>query len=275
MFEINPKAQQDADFDVAAYKARLVDILKAFDALCRKEGLRYSMVSGTLLGAVRHRGFIPWDDDIDIVMPRPDYKRLLQMGTQSAIPSPYRLISPYTAKHYAYPFAKILDTRTLLLEFPRQRRQPLGAYIDIFPLDGLPADADKRAEQCARIARHTRRARNIETQFYDLRGHVKQALYTLLYNSQREWLAADCIAQEYPFDSAEEVACHYGTYGDREVLPRTLFDEYVDLPFEGLQVQATKDYAFYLHRFFGDYMQLPPAEQQRSHHTHYLYTIRN
>ena len=124
-------------FDLRTFQLRLLDILTEVDKACQTHHIRYYLVAGTLLGAVRHKGFIPWDDDIDIAMPRPDYERFLRHAHEW-LPAPLEVVAPEYTKHYPFAFAKVQDSHTTLLE--RRKLQYIGGLcIDIFPLDGLPS----------------------------------------------------------------------------------------------------------------------------------------
>ena len=112
-----------------------LDLLIAFDKFCAANELHYSLDYGTLLGAVRHQGFIPWDDDIDISMPRPDYDRFLSL-TKNGL-GIYEVRSGEYTPGYFYPIAKMIDPRTILVEHTIGDAHIMGVYLDIFPLDGL------------------------------------------------------------------------------------------------------------------------------------------
>ena len=114
-----------------------LELLLEFDRLCKKRGLRYYMDGGTLLGAMCYEGFIPWDDDIDLKMPRPDYERFL--GLAEELPSHIAVEAP-SKEQCAHVFLKLTDQRTLLLEHAGERINESGVYIDILPMDGHPAD---------------------------------------------------------------------------------------------------------------------------------------
>ena len=120
-------------------------ILKYFASFCEEHKLRYFLACGTLLGAVRHKGFIPWDDDVDVYMPRKDYMSFLHL-VGSSFDSRYILISPYNSERYIHNYAKIYDSQTVLIEYPDTIRFEIGVYIDIFPVDGLP-DSSKESNR--------------------------------------------------------------------------------------------------------------------------------
>mgnify|MGYP000796775772 CR=1 FL=1 len=125
-----------ATYDIRPLQLRILKNLLAIDKVCKEHNLRYYIMAGTMLGAVRHKGFIPWDDDLDIGMPRADYD-LLMTNAKEWLPEPYEAVCAENDKEYPLPFAKIQDADTTLIE--RMHLKYLGGvYIDVFPLDGVP-----------------------------------------------------------------------------------------------------------------------------------------
>ena len=125
-----------ANYDIRPLQLRILKNLLAVDKVCKEHNLRYYIMAGTMLGAVRHKGFIPWDDDLDIGMPRADYD-LLMANAKEWLPKPYEAVCAENDKEYPLPFAKVQDADTTLIE--RMHLKYLGGvYIDIFPLDGVP-----------------------------------------------------------------------------------------------------------------------------------------
>lgn len=125
------------EIDITELKRIQVDILKHVDEFCREKGIKYSLYAGTLLGAVRHRGFIPWDDDIDIMMKRSDYERFFKEYSKEDH-SNYQAQEFRFDTNYHYPFGKVTDTRTILREEVLDPYENLGVYIDVFPIENLP-----------------------------------------------------------------------------------------------------------------------------------------
>ncbi len=140
------KEEVRCDFAVTAKRKRVwaaeLNILERFDEVCKKYNLSYFGYYGTLLGAVRHKGFIPWDDDIDVAMFRDDYERLKTVAPME-FEEPYFCQSAYPDS-MLWPFAKIRDSRTTAIEFPDNRKMNQGIFIDIFPLDDVPDDKDDK-----------------------------------------------------------------------------------------------------------------------------------
>ena len=129
----------------------LLKILKWFHGFCVENNLRYYADGGTMLGAVRHKGFIPWDDDVDVCMPREDYNKLISLS--ASLPKPYVLETPQSeAKDFLYAFSKIYNTDTTLIEKGKKNIKR-GIYLDVFPLDGLGNSEKEAKKNFARTAK--------------------------------------------------------------------------------------------------------------------------
>lgn len=260
------------------WNAVIIDVLSAFIRICEAQGLRYFCAGGTAIGAVRHQGMIPWDDDIDVFMPRPDYDRFLRLAAQS-MPEGYEVLSPYATKDYPMYFAKMCNARTTLLE---NERIPcvFGLYIDIFPLDGACDDV----ETCYREKRRFKRLMN---KLEAVSTHNSFGEYVGLLTKRREWgrfavktvafccrswlrrwllKQMDSIAYGHDYALSSKVVTYSGAYQRQEIYPKAWLETPQMFAFEGLMVNLPHDYDAYLRHFFGDYMTLPPVEQRASHH---------
>ena len=260
------------------WNAVIIDVLSAFIRICEAQGLRYFCAGGTAIGAVRHQGMIPWDDDIDVFMPRPDYDRFLRLAAQS-MPEGYEVLSPYATKDYPMYFSKMCNARTTLLE---NERIPcvFGLYIDIFPLDGACDDV----ETCYREKRRFKRLMN---KLEAVSTHNSFGEYVGLLTKRREWgrfavktvafccrswlrrwllKQMDGIAYGHDYALSSRVVTYSGAYQRQEIYPKAWLETPQMFAFEGLMVNLPHDYDAYLRHFFGDYMTLPPVEQRASHH---------
>jgi len=260
------------------WNAVIIDVLSVFIRICKAQGLRYFCAGGTAIGAVRHQGMIPWDDDIDVFMPRPDYDRFLALAAHS-MPEGYEVLSPYATKDYPMYFAKMCNARTTLLE---NERIPcvFGLYIDIFPLDGACDDV----ETCYREKRRFKRLMN---KLEAVSTHNSFGEYVGLLTKRREWgrfavktvafccrswlrrwllKQMDSIAYGHDYALSSRVVTYSGAYQRQEIYPKAWLETPQMFAFEGLMVNLPHDYDAYLRHFFGDYMTLPPVEQRASHH---------
>ena len=265
------------------WNATILDILKAFMQICDKHGLRYYCCAGTAIGAVRHHGIIPWDDDIDVIMPRPDYDRLLEIAKREDF-GKYEIISPYSDPTYPLYFSKLPDRTTTLIE-ERERPCVIGLFVDIFPLDATDDDIDEAKRLKDKYTKIINRLNAVST-------HNTFGEYMHLLTDPKEWgrfaiktLAFFCrttirrrliaqmdeISHRYDYDQARNVQVYTGSYGYKEVFPKEWLGDGKMFPFEDTEVPLPQEYDKYLRHFFGDYMQLPPVEQRvEKHHRAYV-----
>lgn len=265
------------DKEVRAVQLRL---LRQFDDLCKEHGLRYSLSAGTLLGAVRHGGYIPWDDDIDVMMPRPDYEKLKRLK----MPNNTLLLSPDTAKKYPYTqtFGKLCALDTCMIECPNSKKIQYHVCIDIFPIDGVPNDKEQHGRLYKRINRYVLWNYVLEVSFYNRHDETKNICMRLIWGMLwwvRQMLPkkifarkAERIASRYQFDECEYVGKMIFGYGARERFERSDF-EISTVKFEGEMFCAIKGFDQYLATVFGDYMQLPPETERVSNHDYVAYKM--
>lgn len=240
-----------------------IDLLQKIADFCESQGLRYFLCGGTLIGAIRHKGFIPWDDDIDIAMPRPDYERFLDTFNQSG--NYYQVKSLKTDPEYAYSFAKVCDNRTILKEL--HYVGDIGVYVDVFPADGAKGALQIYIIQMLRKFLHTKRAN------YYKRKTSKKIINTigkllLLPFSARQiskWM--DKVTRKYPFGSLPHAGVIANPFGPGEIVDKAVFESDVYQEFEGRNYRVPVGYDTWLRSVYGDYMQLPPERDRVTHHT--------
>ena len=253
-------------------------ILKVIDKFCRKREIRYSLYAGTLLGAVRHGGFIPWDDDLDICMGRSDYDRFVR-AWNSDPPEGYILQNKENTPGFTQSFTKIRKDHTTFLQYDWERgRYHTGIFVDVFPIDRMPAGKLARAVfqwRCLNYQLLTR-------EFIPPKGSsAERAISSLILHmtpetkrsAQRERLLrhiADLTDPGLNTVSIETVNAI------RTPLPADLLDGFIDLPFEDGEFQCFQNWEGYLKTEFGDYM-TPPPENERvwRHHPMVLDFERN
>ena len=253
----------------------LTEMLSAFAHYCDKNGLRYYLVGGTLLGAVRHKGFIPWDDDIDVGMPRPDYERFLELVEKEPIHPDYQILT-MKDENYTLPFAEMVNIRTRLeretSEFIISKYQVLHLFLDIFPQDGWPED--KR--QCEKLVHKTDLLRFLNTEARARFGEgtslsrkiLKTPVLCLakMFGSKKIIRYLDKLARRLEYDECKYVgAVTYGIYGIGERCLREDVIEFDTVEFEGQKYKAPGCWDIYLKGIFGNYMDLPPEEKRINH----------
>ena len=227
-----------------------LDMLIAFDAVCKKHGLRYYLDGGTLLGAMCYEGFIPWDDDIDLKMPRPDYERFLRL--QSELPAHIRIDAP-RREHCEYTMTKLIDDRTVLIERSGGREKRTGVYIDILPMDGHP-------EEDAVCQVHIRKLQRLNSLFHhSLEGFAavkgwKRLAYRVLYTPWGLYRRLTETAKSVDYDSAAHVGLLIEGDPVRECFPKEWLEPAAQLEFEGHFFPAPVGYKPHMELFYGPHV---------------------
>lgn len=250
-------------------KQRLMDMMKWFHSFCVENNIRYYMVDGTMIGAVRHQGFIPWDDDIDVAVPREDYNRLAELFAKN--PSDiYAFESEETdAKDYFYNSSKLYDTRTTLTE-NNKYKTTRGIFIDIFPLDGIGNNLLEANKNYQKIKQLNNLLALKVSGFRKGRKPYKNigvALFRLIPLNPKNILKK--IVTEYssrPFEQYFYVANLASTWAEKEIVPRCYYGTPTLYQFEDGLFYGPEMYDEYLTSIYGDWRKLPPKEKQVTHH---------
>jgi len=256
------------------YKQCLLNILLWFHSYCEQHGLRYYLVEGTMLGAARHQGFIPWDDDIDVGMPRDDYEQLYKLMAYGIHDGKYQLETEYSARReYLYPFAKIYDTTTTLIE---HRRIPvkMGVYIDVFPLDGIGDTEDEAKKNFKRIgflqdvlATRAVAVRKGRKWYKNLAVYILQKLPNFVIDEKSLLSKINLLCKEKSFDESKMVGNLVSSYRAKEIMPRECYGEPTIYQFEGHDIYGVEDYNAYLSYLYNNWRQLPPENKRTTTHT--------
>ena len=248
------------------YQQKLIDIAKEYIRVCEKLNLDYYAVFGTCLGAVRHNGFIPWDDDMDFGMPRKDYEILAREG-QKYLPENLFIQINDTDKEYYYPFMKIRDSNTTAIETVlKDSKINHGLWIDIFPFDGLPSDY-KKIKRVERFDRCFVRRRFINEGYGNsFLDKIEKMISILLFPSKRSaFKKSVSLSKKYDFWSSNRF---WSNWGRRTKGHKTkCFHNFISVKFETLFVRVPIDYDTYLSDHYGDWKTLPPIEKRKSWHS--------
>lgn len=238
-----------------------LDILVEFDAFCRKNNLKYSLAYGTAIGAVRHSGYIPWDDDIDVMMPRSDYEKLLSIFSNDGN---YKLFNDSMPDYY-YQYAKIVDVNYPIKEFNRKEKL-MGLWIDIFPVEYISSDNNsKKTKKQLNFYNHAiwysgtlKKSKNktIKNMIMNLMIDVCGDRFFL--KKHRLYIKNHCLTGGN--------ICFASAYPNIVFFPYDIFDDIIDINFEGHTMKLTSHYNDYLSTLYGDYMELPPKKMQVAHH---------
>lgn len=258
-----------ANYDIRPLQLKILETLKSVDEVCSRHGLRYAVIAGTMLGAVRHKGFIPWDDDLDIAMPRPDYDRLLAHHREW-LPPHLELICNEDSTDYPFPFAKIQDSTTTLIERPHIRYLG-GVYIDVFPIDGAGASAFGRAIHLMRYSFYKRIIYYLYRDPFK-HGHGLSSwiprLARKLFSRRGVHDRMRRLMTAVPYESADLVIDH--DEGRRGTMPKSWLEPMAKIDFEGVKVKGFARPDDYLSQMYGDYMKVPDDAHKRQHNFHYM-----
>lgn len=244
-----------------------LQILSTVADICDRNDLPYYLAYGTMLGAVRHKGFIPWDDDIDIFLKRSDYQKLL-FALKAQKPE-WMSVLDDSVEGYYYPFAKAVDNRTMAKM--EDNVTPHGIWIDIFPEDNLP---ENDLERKIFIAYGTFLRDTIIAMTTDFTSDNlgKKALPKKILNFYASLVGKKKITEQfnqhalkYINASSKYVACLSTPYGQREMMDAKRVFKRTKFTFEGEEFFGPEDYDYYLGKLYGNYMQLPPVEKRRQH----------
>lgn len=268
------------------WKRIITDVLREFHEICHRNGLTYYAVGGTAIGAVRHKGIIPWDDDIDVAMPRPDYDRFMEICRNQDLGN-YELVSSENRDDYNLSFPKLCNKNTTLVE---RWDTPcvIGLFIDIFPLDGA---SDDREEMQRMVEKYRKMKNKVEA----ISTHNTFGEYVSLLLTPKEWgrfvtktigfffrkrykkmllNRMDKLSRTYPFETSPNVINYAGAYGIRELFKKeSLKGEVYSVPFEDIVIDMMPDVETHLQGIYGDYMQLPPEDKRIPHHLKAFYDL--
>ena len=262
------------------FKQHLLHTFKAFISFCEEHNLRYYAAYGTLLGAVRHKGFIPWDDDIDVFMPRDDYERFLSLRNE--VNKDFEIID-LQIKYYGFDFAKFSNKQTIIIEQPGEL--PLGVYIDVFPLDNYKEEECRNLKRLNKLYgyamtayRHSQRRYSFRTLLNQIKAHDTYRIKIIFVDvcifrpiGSLLKLFIKYIHRKLKSVSASELVWKYSTVSWwSKIYDRSWFGDGQKMLFENLQINIPSHFDEILRDSYGDYMQLPPIEKRISHHLHYV-----
>lgn len=254
-----------------------LEIVKEVVRICDENGLMYYMLGGTMLGAIRHKGFIPWDDDIDLGLPRKDYEKFLEIAPK-LMPNHLKLVNYKTDPDYHYYITRILDTETKVIE---NRFASEGKYtnvsIDIFPLDGSPNNSLLRKFYCKKLLMHRAASSLHFKSLIDKRKRpwheelllkfIKLFPTDKIFSFYGQIAMCDKMLKKYDMADSLYTGNCMGAYRDRELVPTEWYGKDTYFDFENIRLRGFKEYDKYLTQLYGDYMKLPPEDRRRIHFT--------
>lgn len=257
----------EVDLELKKLQAIELAMLKECIRICDKHNIRYFLLGGSALGAVRHSGFIPWDDDIDIGMPRPDYEKFLSLS-QKEFNADLFLQTHETDPSYPMSYAKIRNSKTTFIQsIVAHLYMNHGVYIDIFPLDGYPRN--KVLGKIHMLVFKTYRAsilHKLGVKHRLLITHILVSAYAAFFSQRCLREKAEKLMKKNSYDNSDVIINWGGTWGMKEAVPKSFFGEGRRTAFEEITVTIPDNYDGYLSSLYGDYMTPPPIEKRISQH---------
>lgn len=256
-------------------------LLKRFVEICTKHNLRYYLLGGTLLGAVRHDGFIPWDDDVDVCMPRPDYMRFLEIAEEELAGSDMGISSIYHDKMFRQGMAKMTTSSMQIINRSANVEKVEDAWIDVIPMDGMPCssigkwwykvrlmywkvmDATTEFDYVVDTKRDRGAVGNIAVRVL---GFLCKYIHPYGKDFNRVFLSTERLLMKYDYESSDWVINMYTGVQFREIFPRSFFGQGTDIGFEGEILCAPENIPGVLQIIYGNDYMTPPPEGQRNWH---------
>lgn len=256
--------------EIEELKRIQLEILIQVRDFCDKNKLMYFLAYGTLLGAVRHKGYIPWDDDIDIMMPRKDYEIFINSFNGNV--SNMKVAAPELDKNYYAPYANVFDLRTSLNEpYLHHRINNMGVKIDLFPIDSVPDDHEKYLKLCKRtkLLNSLRGIKVSRLSYYSGITKIKLVIMKLAcslipFHYIHNLIMLNGQAYNQKETNFVDITVFMTIINRR--FPKDVINNFTEVEFEGLKFKAPKDYDKCLKSLFGDYMKLPPVEKRIALH---------
>jgi len=251
-----------------------LQLVQFIDELCHRNSIDYSLAGGSLLGSIRHKGYIPWDDDIDLMLTRPNYDRLMSLLMEEQ--NENLTLKYYKANPIYLPFAKLCDTQTIGTSKTDLYSKNFGVNIDIFPLDILPEDKKTRDDFKRKINKKSfqllaSNPRGVEyasasKPLYFLGKLVLWLPYHIKNYDKYEKIAAEMEDIMQTYNESKNLYMGYAcSFYPNEYVSVSVFDEYEDVEFEGFNFKKIRNHDAYLSQLYGDYMQLPPENKRVNH----------
>lgn len=247
-------------------------LITSFDQFAKENDIHYYLSGGTLLGAVRHKGFIPWDDDIDIMIPRPDYEKLIRIFEHPK----YKLSCVDNDDHYGTPYARIWDTDTRLISDTKNQIE-MGVFIDIFPIDGFPKSKLLTNIHLfisffymVLIVTLMQKEDHPQNQRYKNLKRILKMIFRKTPNYYGKKL--NKYTQKYSYEKCDYVGVKVThQYLFHEKNSKSIFAETKYFDFENIKLPVPGGYHYYLSNLYGNYMKLPPEDKRISKHNFHIY----
>lgn len=273
----NSSYNKDDNSELRKLQLVELEIMRIFSEICEKHGLRYYLVGGTMLGAVRHEGFIPWDDDMDVGMPRPDYEKFIEI-VDKELPEGYEFLNYKKNENYKRYFSRIVNTKVRVYNASNTRTIIENAWLDIFPFDGMPSGKIRQNfhfwymtlyrffyhascfEELVNLNRPGR--------VWYLQAAIKFISFTHIganMDTKKLMRKLEKILMKFSYDESEYMISFFGAYMKREIVDKTMLGNGKKYKFENLMLSGPTKGDEFLKHFYGDYMK-PPSDGNKDKH---------
>lgn len=243
-----------------------LNILKDIDRVCRQNNIMYSLGFGTLIGAIRHKGFIPWDDDIDIMMTRENYEKFINVYKQEKSNN-YTVLNHYMNELYYHQFTKVIDNRTTVREEKLRKIDDMGVWVDIFPVDSINSRF---------LNFRLKRINFFQEGLHKAKGDLSKSERNFLIKLIKKHIFIDNMRFWYKQTLRQVIIQSKNKKNDlrgvlltdypiKYLFKREMFEEYIDVEFENCKFMAIKNYDENLRKIYGDYMKIPSSEKRTTH----------
>lgn len=257
-------------------QAKLIPMLEWFHNFCEENNLRYYALGGTMLGTIRHQGFIPWDDDIDVGMPRRDYDKFIDLCKRNKNKKYIVESMNKKSKDFFYGYSKIYDTSTTLIEHSRHNVKR-GIFIDLFPLDGAGSSKKEAIKALKPVYWRYQLVIAKTCAFNKNRAWYKNMVLLIcrcipkfILNNNKLLFEIDKLCRKYDYDESEYIANFLGNWGSKEIVKKEVMGTPRLYTFENISIYGAEKFDEYLTSLYGDWRRLPPKEKRVTHHD-YVY----
>ena len=262
--------------DLRKLQLKELELYKKFDVFCKKNNINYFMLGGTLLGAIRHKGFIPWDDDMDFGIPREDYDRFIKLCSTNTID--FELHTFENDKNHIRYFSRLEDSSIKVKRNDNNVEEISSAWIDIFPLDGMPNNKLIRIIRkyyiLYRRAIYKLSCFNTSVNLNKKNRPLSEKIFIKIgkilpvekiFNTNKQLKKLDKALKKYPYSKSNYLVNAMGAYKFNEMFNKKYYGEGKKYIFEGLEINGPINYDFVLKQLYGDYM-TPPKDEDKNHH---------
>lgn len=247
-----------------------LDIFRKVIEVCERHELRYIVDYGSLIGIVRHGGFIPWDDDIDISMPRPDYERFKRAFEGESAPDSAYELRTGMRNRIAIPYIQVVHKDTVTVKKGRREAYAQSVWVDVFPIDGAGNEKEELEQIYEKYWEQINVSRKIIGRYQPFLNPVKQVKqfywhYIKKYSLKKIIEEAEHVMQTFDYEASGQVFCFCTIYGTEEKNAKKYYEDRIQMSFEGIPCKVPRDYDEKLRGIYGDYMKLPPEEKRTGH----------